>query len=61
MNVEVNGADLGLLQMLSRLNHGLRIINTKEYCFDDAVIGFLLMLSPIYNESIIITIVVFMA
>ena len=61
MNVEVNGADLGLLQMLSRLYHGQRIINIKEYWFDDAIIGLFLMLIPMYNESIIITIVVFMA
>ena len=61
MNVGINGADLGLLLMLSRLYHGQRIINIKEYCFDDAVIRLLLMLIPIYYETIFITIVVFMA
>ena len=61
MNVRINGADLGLLYMLSRLYHGLRIINIKEYWFYDAVIGLFLMLIPMYYESMIITIVVSMA
>ena len=61
MNVRINGADLGLLYMLIRLYHGLWIINIKEYWFDDAIIGLFLMLILMYYESMIITIVVFMA
>ena len=44
--------------MFSPMYLVLVIINIKEYWFDDAVIGLLLVLSPMYCESIIITIVV---
>ena len=47
--------------MFSPMYHGLVIINIKEYWFDDAVIGLLLVHSPMYCESMIITIVVSMA